>query len=500
MKRYFERALPGAILAMVLGVLSTQTSFAGGFSERYFLNYQTALFAKLSKAEVQQGTHFFDFLLKALGPAAPTSTTDGVVEQRIDPLNASDERTFQQRYFVDDSFANAPDSPVIYYICGESACSGNEFYGAPRDYASQLHAHLVALEHRFYGQSQPFSQLDSQSLKYLSTKYALSDLAAFEDYAKKQWGWGGKWLVMGGSYAGSLSAFYRQQFPQNSVAALASSAPVQPRVNFEQYDFTVHEGAGAECAAAIQSVVAQIEAAISDPVALAQIKKLFQADEIKDPVDFLYVVADMAATAVQYGFKDQFCQTLLKTKDSRTGYLNGYAQAGVAAFASFQMTPIQDSFQSVESTDPANYEKGVGARQWFYQSCTEYGYFQTAFHDPRFSARSSRIDAHYHESLCNRFFGVGPVDISPIQRAYYEPLLDPATHRILFTNGSTDPWANLSVSLSLGNNTNPNTQSFMIEGGSHCSDLGSIDSSNPAPVSQAQSMTSALFQSALKTN
>ena len=42
-------------------------------------------------------------------------------------------------------------------------------------------------------------------------------------------------------------------------------------------------------------------------------------------------------------------------------------------------------------------------RQWMYQSCAEFGYFQTA---PQENAlRSARIDLVYHLDVCERLFG-----------------------------------------------------------------------------------------------
>lgn len=480
-------------LFICLFLIQSTTSFAGGFADRLFWHNFNKKLALAQKQDVR----LINLFLSPFDTTPVVTPVDGTFDQRIDPFTASDTRTFKQQYFLFDSYATGPSSPVIYYICGESACSDEALLGAAMDYAEEFKAHLVTLEHRYYGKSQPFAQLDSASLKYLGTNYALADLANFEAYARTQWGWSGQWIVVGGSYAGSLSAFYREKYPQNVVAALASSAPVQPRINFEQYDYTVHQGAGPECAAAIQSVVAYIEASLDNADALASIKKSFQADEITDPIDFLYVVADMAAAAVQYGFKDQFCQTLLKTKDPVTGYLNGYAEAGVAAFSSMQITPLQDSFQSIKSTDPFKYEDGVGERQWFYQSCTEFGYFQTAYHDPQFSARSARINAAYHQGLCHQLFAIGDLDVNPVAVDLYQPLLNSTTTGILFTNGSTDPWANLSITAAIGNNTNPNTPSLTIEGAAHCSDLGSIDPSNPPAVLDAQNQTSAFFKSHL---
>lgn len=41
---------------------------------------------------------------------------------------------------------------------------------------------MVTLEHRYYGKSSPFNSLETENLKYLSSKQALFDLAVFRQY------------------------------------------------------------------------------------------------------------------------------------------------------------------------------------------------------------------------------------------------------------------------------------------------------------------------------
>ena len=42
----------------------------------------------------------------------------------------------------------------------------------------------------------------------------------------------GKWVVVGGSYAGGLSAFFRTRYPDLVVGAWASSAVINPYSDF----------------------------------------------------------------------------------------------------------------------------------------------------------------------------------------------------------------------------------------------------------------------------
>jgi hypothetical protein len=215
---------------------------------------------------------------------------------------------------------------------------------------------------------------------------------------------------------------------------------------------------------------------------------------VKDSVDFLYVIADMGAAAVQYGFRDEFCNSVLQAADP----VQGYATVGLKLFGLLGVTPVTDSFQGSESVNPDDYADGIGMRAWMWQSCTEYGYYQVAYHDPAVSVRSALISEPYHDAVCKRLFGLDkPVDTSIVNQTLYSPLLDPkTTTRILFTNGSTDPWATLSITHANGNDTNPNTSTYLIAGGSHCSDLGGL--AQTGPVADAQSTYEGLLESWLK--
>lgn len=72
---------------------------------------------------------------------------------------------------------------------------------------AEHNALLMVLEHRYYGESQLFDNWDSENFKYLSSEQALSDLAMFIqsfNLDKQR-----KWVVVGGSYPGALSAWFR---------------------------------------------------------------------------------------------------------------------------------------------------------------------------------------------------------------------------------------------------------------------------------------------------
>ncbi len=481
MKNFNSRALGLLVIAATAGSVSSVQ--AGGFIDQLVRN-KTA-----ERLQVQDQL----FSAFSLSTESRDVMSAGTFVQKVDPANPQDARTFNQRYFLTTAYASSPDAPVFYSICGEAACNAPN--GAALAYARLYHGYAVALEHRYYGTSQPLPTLSAENLRYLKTEFALADLASFEVFAQSKLGLKGKWIAIGGSYSGSLSAYYRLKYPHLVVGALASSGPVQARENFEAYDWVVNDRAGPQCATAIRGVVAEIENPMrSDSNGFATVKHLFQCDRLQDPVDFLYIVADMAAAAVQYGMKDQFCSTLLNSGADPVG---AYAKAGISAFSRLGMTPEEDSFQVAKNENPAAYGSGVGMRQWLYQSCTEYGYFQNAFHDPSQSARSALINPAFHRRVCQELFNTPALDTSKITQYFYQPLLNSSTSRILFTNGSIDPWATLSISHEIGNDVNPNLITNTIDGAAHCDDLGAL-SSEATPVGKAQQIFMGLISQWLK--
>lgn len=375
---------------------------------------------------------------------------------------------FSQRYYIDERFAPQDDAPVFFYICGEAACSKRALNGAIRDYAKKFHAKLVALEHRYYGESIPVNRLSTPNLRFLTTEAALDDLAYFQRSLSLQKKWSGRWISFGGSYPGSLSAYYRLKFPYLVAGALASSAPVMAKEDFIEYDAHVTQVAGTLCAAQMREVVRTVEASLNDAEKLADMKVLFGATAVDDSVDFLYLIADVGAAAVQYGQRDAFCAALASSPTPLAGYAAMtqafYQESGLSAV---DLTPQGAMDERVNSTN-----SNLSMRQWYYQSCSEYGYWQNAHPDPSQSTRSARINLAYHHQVCARLFGLDqPAQTAELNNSFYYPLMEVLVSNIYFTNGEQDPWSTLSLAEKNGNAINPQLNYALIDGAAHCDDL-----------------------------
>jgi pimeloyl-ACP methyl ester carboxylesterase len=88
-------------------------------------------------------------------------------------------------------------------------------------------AEFWVVEHRFYGESQPFTSWSTENLQYLNSQQALADLAYFigqmnpmVDNKRRTT------FVIGGSYPGALSAWFQERYPHLSVGAWSSSGVV----------------------------------------------------------------------------------------------------------------------------------------------------------------------------------------------------------------------------------------------------------------------------------
>lgn len=481
MKRTLSCSLAAGLVLSILAPASAQAMFIDRFVAQW-----RAMRAERHDAELAKLPLFDSKYLKL--PANNALASEGTFTQKLNHFDAGDSRTFQQRYWVNSTYASDYDAPVIYYICGESRCSAGG--GFAIQLAKELHAYAITLEHRYYGDSIPVPSYSAANLRYLSTDQAIADLDAFQSHVKNEKKLTGAWIAVGGSYAGSLAAYYRLAHPGKIAGSLASSGPVQAKAEFEEYDYQIATIVPRTCLDAIQKVTAEVESDLRTESGRAAVKALFGSSIVRDDVDFLYIVADMAALAIQYGAREEFCSTIQRGTNAK----RAYATIGLKLFADFGMATVEDTAQGNMSENPEDYRKN-GMRQWLYQSCTEYGYWQVAHRDSRTSSRSRRIDLGFHNNLCTRMFGInGTVDTRHINENYYRPIVRGKISRTFFTNGTEDPWQHLSISPAR-RNVPSSADAMLIQGAAHCDDLGGGASPD---VSRAQNKFRALTKSWLE--
>jgi len=403
----------------------------------------------------------------------------------LDHFDASNNATFPLRYIIETKYYK-PGGPIFLDNAGEGKLAPWVTGGHLFELANQNSGVAIAMEHRFYGQSIPTKDLSSKSLRYLSSDQALADMAYFiENWAPENITLPEKssrrWISVGGSYPGNLAAWMRLKYPNLVFAAYSSSAPVRAKYDYFEYDLAVGDALGEDCATSVATAIEYIDAVMDagDKDANAAVRTKFGLQNVTRNDDFGSALSDFMSYAVQYGDHDvttKFCKI---PKYNATD--NESAPKIIDFFGQFQQTYMKENNVSVSdyissnSSDKLEDNKGSG-RQWYWQTCTEFGYWQSAPQAPQRRVRSKYVTAEYYENGCTDAFGKDNIPPRPqverINTVYQADHIN--TTRIVFVNGELDPWRRLSVSApdAAPRQSSPDVPVYIVKGGSHCEDLG----------------------------
>ena len=179
-------------------------------------------------------------------------------ESRYEPHS---NETFQNTYWLDTTNYR-PGGPVFVLALGEDALFDLPWlqHGLVHQLANLTGGVAVMWGQRYYAGNYappgvdpkaPFqSQYNSTNLRFMSTEQALADLAYFATHVsfpgltgKNLTAPGTPWFIVGGSYAGVISAFTKIQYPDIFWGALSSSGVTNPIIDLWQtYEVPVKYG------------------------------------------------------------------------------------------------------------------------------------------------------------------------------------------------------------------------------------------------------------------
>jgi len=120
---------------------------------------------------------------------------------------------------------------------------------------------------------------------------------------------------------------------------------------------------------------------------------------------------------------------------------------------------------NLKNVDPKS--PGAAGRSWYYQTCTEFGYYQTG--ESSNSPFSPKISLDYFLGMCEAAFGLSKDDVQ-FNVNWTNELYGArniSSSRIMFTNGLVDPWHALGIT-KIPSSELP-TQ--LMPGTAHCADL-----------------------------
>ena len=315
---------------------------------------------------------------------------------------AAESTTWPLKYWVATSTGWNAAAPGPIFIEMPSEGPG---YGAPSvrngSLIDRFNGVGIALEHRFFGSSVPLNDSSTKALDaYLSVEQNLADIVVLLGHVKRQLGVprGTPVVSMGGSYAGASAAWIRFRYPNDVAAALAASPPIRATLDFRAYDASnavALSTPDSKCRTAAVATMRAIDGALnSDPATKGWVFGLFNASRLlatpQGLTDFMYGIADAAATPVQYGSKHVLCDALAKLPAQPTPaeYVTFFAGWVLKQYGGGYFSECFYDSECMRSAVAGS--AAQSARSWYHLKCHELGYLQTA--TPVLSAPSA-VDA-----------------------------------------------------------------------------------------------------------
>ncbi|XP_074657679.1 putative serine protease F56F10.1 isoform X2 [Tubulanus polymorphus] len=435
-------------------------------------------------------------------PPKPEGTTlpkDEWFVQKLDHFNDADTRMWNQRFFRNATFykpTSAGVSVVFLMIGGEGPANPVWMVtGQWIKYAQIFNAYCLMLEHRFYGKSHPTANASTQNLQHLSSEQALADLANFRASMAEKLGFkNSKWIVFGGSYPGSLAAWFRLKYPHLVDGAVAASAPVFAQLNFKNYLAVVQDAFGPTCSGAFAKGTQTIEQLLLHQTGARIVSSTFKTckpimiTSQMDVWNFYSILAGNIENVVQYNkdnraFEgalgtnitvDVVCKMMMTTSDK----FQGLADVSNLLLAADKQKCLDNSYADlVKSLKSTDWNDDIAGRSWVYQTCTEFGFFQSSDlpnqpFGPNFPLKffvQQCVDV-FGEKFNSTFIADG-VHRTNINYGGYD--ITKVT-KVIFYNGSVDPWHALGVPKS-------SRSAAYVTGTAHCANMYP-DSSNDLPA------------------
>ncbi|KUJ21682.1 uncharacterized protein LY89DRAFT_729195 [Mollisia scopiformis] len=443
-------------------------------------------------------------------------------------LNHSDpsKGTFSQRYWYSFEYWKGPGSPVVLFTPGEEDASGYTGYmdniTITGHFGQAIDGAVIVLEHRYWGDSSPYSYLDTENLQLLNLDQAIHDLVYFAqtvdlpfDTNHSSNAQNAPWVLSGGSYSGALTAYTEHVSPGTFWAYHASSAPVEAIKDYWQYFYPVQQGMPQNCSSDVTLVIDYIDEILTTGTddEIYALKKSFGLEGLEHNDDFASALENgpwqWQSIALYSGYSEffEFCdavETFALQGSNTTAPATGVGlEKALAGYANWVNTSLIPGFcqyygytdeRDLSCFDTYNASMSfytdytVGNpwnRQWNWFLCNQpLDFWQDGAPRGTPTIVSRLVTAEYWQRQCALQFpevngytygSTNPnVNVHSVNK-YTEGWRLEDTTRLTWTNGEFDPWRTGSMSSQFrpGGPLNSTAQHplHLIPGGIHCYDL-----------------------------
>ncbi|CAE6447253.1 unnamed protein product [Rhizoctonia solani] len=450
-------------------------------------------------------------------------------DQLIDHHNPS-LGTFKQRYYFTYEYYQ-PGGPIVLNAPGESNMEGYSGYLTNRTLPGQIaqatNGAVVFLEHRCFGESNPYPDLKESTLKYLSVDQAIEDLEYFGNNVHLPMPGGDQvpttkapWVLIGGSYPGAIVSWAMVAKPNVFWAGYSSSGVVQAINWFWGYFEPVRQYMPKNCSADVEKVVKYVDTTFTFGTR-TQIQKLKETLGMGN----LSHVDDVAGAlrnplwnwqSLQPGEKDQsfyeFCDAL-EVKDGVSAGPSGWGlDHALAAYGNYMKNYVAETCGSSSQEDclgsynpNSTYYTDTSIdnswRSWNWLLCNEFGFAQAGAPLGWPSIVTRLVVPPYDMRQCTYFYPKSfpkarlPNTLS-INTKYKGWNVN--VPRLFFANGKRDPWREATMSSDFYPRKSTELQPIAVSDGFHCSDLLTRFGAADKTVYDVQQLSIAYFTKWIK--
>ncbi|XP_064550039.1 putative serine protease K12H4.7 [Drosophila montana] len=416
--------------------------------------------------------HFIILIIAQLATAFNDNFTEKElwIEQKLDHFDENETRTWQMRYSESDTFYK-PGGPILINVNGEWPLAvKSELCGMFYELAEKFNAYAFQTEHRYYGNSHPVQNLTAENLQYLTMKQALADLAHFVRHQKASVPGlaNSKVIMIGCSYAGSMVAYFRKDYPELIDGGWSSCAGLYYRLDYSDAYISVGKS--------IRKIGGDACYDQVDHFSKAYLKHKKANDEN-------YTLLQQLNLTVEYNNMDEIIATHVQHRNISMFQricinITAVDSNDIVEFG-LVLKHLSSKIPEVGNKDEIEFSEDHSTRQYFYQSCNEFGNFQTTSsqHQP-FGDRKpfSTLIAQCKEDFGPKFtIEYISKKVDEINALYGGSR--PNVDHIYFTKAEDDPWRWTGI---------VDECATVIPGIAHCHDLRTRSPNDPPALAAAK--------------
>ena len=264
-------------------------------------------------------------------------------------------------------------------------------------------------------------------MAYLTSEQALADLAYFITKTGISYSLADdtKWIAFGGSYPGSLAAWVREKYPHLIHGSISSSGPLLAKIDFIEYYEVVTASLATykkcDCVDVVRKSIDQVDVLLKHMIGQRSLTEKFQLCDpveksVENPLDIANLFESLAsdfAGVVQYN-KDNRDNNHITIDDVCDTMCNQTVGPPVTRLAAVNQMILKENKQKCLDYKYDNMiaqmknvswssEVAEGGRQWTYQTCAEFGFYQTS--NDNTLLFGDKFPAEFFVRQCQDIFG-----------------------------------------------------------------------------------------------